>query len=283
MAILNLTVTGGDGNTYIIANDSRENLKRLSTLFQKLAGGNATTTYTVDCRSSSVAASAVVTAAAVQVADTITLNGTAITATRQNAIGTCTFSSLANNDTVTVNGQVFTAKTTVVDATTQFALGASDTAAAANLVTLVNASLLSLVYNQFTATSAAGVVTFRAYLGGTAGNSITLASSDNGRAAVSGATLANGAAIANNQFDPGGSNTECADSILRCIAASTTDLISKVITATRVAGVVTFKAKVPGFVGNAITIATSNGTRLAITGGVSRFAGGTETVNTISI
>lgn len=277
MAKLVLSVNGGDGDTYVIADDTRPNCERLSTLFKSLASGSKYTTYTVDALTSAVAASAVVTPAAVQANDTITLNGTAITAKQLNATGTVTFSSLANNDTVTVNGQTFTAKTTVTDATIQFALGASDTEAAANLVTVVNASALSLVYHQFTATSSAGVVTFRAYTGGTAGNSMTLASSNNTRAAVSGATLANGAAIGNNQFDCVGSNTETATDIVRCVAASTSTIISKVITASSSSNVVTFSAIVPGYAGNAITIATSDGTRLPITGSVSRFASGSST------
>ncbi len=280
MAKLVLEVVGGDGDKYIISGDTQPNLQRLSTLFRDLAGGNKTTTYTVDCRVDCTTATGTVTCAAPQANDTVTINGTNLTATQKNATGTVTFSSLVNNDTVTVNGQLFTAKTTVTDSTTQFALGADDTEAAANLVTLVNASALSLVFRQFTATSSAGVVTFRAYTAGTAGNSITLASSDDTKAHVSGATLENGAAPANNAFDFTGSTTEQAASLAACINASTTAIIGKIVEATSSGAVVTISAQISGYAGNAVTLASSNSGRLAVSG--SRLTGGLGTTVTMN-
>jgi len=65
-----------------------------------------------------------------------------------------------------------------------------DTATAAALVTAINAN--ATVNKKGYATSALGVVTFRAMSPGTAGNAITLVASGTGVTA-SGATLANGA------------------------------------------------------------------------------------------
>lgn len=107
------------------------------------------------------------------------------------AAGTITFASLANNDTITVAGVTMTAKTSGASGNAQFNLGANDTAAAANAVVLINAHPTASLY--VIATSALGVVTIRSLRHGILGNFIPLASSNNTRAAVSGATLAAGA------------------------------------------------------------------------------------------
>jgi hypothetical protein len=107
------------------------------------------------------------------------------------ASGTITFASVAADDTVTIGDQTFTAKVSP-SGTNQFALGASDTAAAAALVVKINAhaSLTGVV----TATSALGVTTVTAEVGGLVGNGIRLASSNGTRAAVTGTgTLTSGA------------------------------------------------------------------------------------------
>jgi hypothetical protein len=103
------------------------------------------------------------------------------------ATGTITFSSLANNDTITVAGVVLTAKTSGATGA-QFNLGADDTAAAANAVTLINsiASLSGIV----TATSNLAVITVTAAVPGTVGNGLGLAISAHG--SVSGALLTTG-------------------------------------------------------------------------------------------
>lgn len=111
------------------------------------------------------------------------------------ASGTITCSAVDAADTVTVDGRVYTA---IADGATpvgnQFSVGASDTACATNLAAAINKGERLDATSKVTATSAVGVVTVTARTAGTAGNSITLASSDGTDLAVSGATLAGGAA-----------------------------------------------------------------------------------------
>jgi phage tail sheath gpL-like len=72
--------------------------------------------------------------------------------------------------------------------------------------------------------------------------------------AVSGAPAA-------DQFDMSGTDTATATSL--ALAMNSNATISGIVTATSALGVVTLTAKVKGVVGNAITLASSNGTRLA--------------------
>lgn len=60
------------------------------------------------------------------------------------AVGSVTFSSIADADTITVNGVVITAKTSPAGAQ-QFAVGASDEAASNNFLALINASALNKI------------------------------------------------------------------------------------------------------------------------------------------
>lgn len=230
-------------------------------------GGNA-----IRVRNLGILASAIVTAAAVQSGDSITINGTALTATQSHATGTLTLATCAVGATAVVNGVTFTAVASGENGLTTFSQGGTDTQDAASLVTAINAnpSLAGVV----TATSSAGVVTVRAVDAGTGGNAITLAVTGSG-ISRSAATLANGAAIANNQFCFTGSDTQVGTDIVRAIGASSTALVSSHVTARNTAGAVTITAIHPGIAGNANTIATSDATRLAITGSVARLAGGT--------
>lgn len=107
------------------------------------------------------------------------------------ASGTITFSSFAADDVVTVNGVTFTAKVSPAGAQ-QFALGASDAIAAANLTAKINASALALVTGVVTAANtSSGVTTLTAVQPGLTGNCITIAIS--ARGSVSGARLTGGA------------------------------------------------------------------------------------------
>lgn len=91
--------------------------------------------------------------------------------------------------------------------------------------------------------------------------------------AVSGAPAA-------NQFDISGTDTADAVSFVAAVAANAT--LAGMVLATNVAGVVTLEAKVGGVIGNAITLASSNGTRLAVS--AARLAGGTDgTAYTITV
>lgn len=159
--------------------------------------------------------------------------------------------------------------------------GATNTQVAAEIVRVVNASPSALVRGIITATNVADVVTLRAVTGGTAGNSLTLVSSNGSRLAVTGSgNLAGGAAVANNQWDWGVDNTVTATALAACINASSTAILNGVVEATSSGAAVTVKAKVKGKVGNSITIATINGSRLAITGSLSRLGGGAQTAFT---
>lgn len=143
-----------------------------------------------------------------------------------------------------------------------------------SLAAAINAC--ALLSGVVTAWASATVVTVRAVTAGTGGNSIGLASSD-AQLAVSAANLANGAAVANNVFDFGGTDTETATDLARAINATTTDIVELAVSAESSGAAVTISAEQGGVGGNDITIATSNGSRLAITGSLSRLAGGTET------
>lgn len=79
-----------------------------------------------------------------------------------------------------------------------------------------------------------------------------------------------------NQFDQSGSDTADATSLAAAINGSASALINQHVTAAAVGAVVTLTSKVKGAIGNAITVATSNGARLAITGGNARLTGGVD-------
>lgn len=238
------------------------------------------------------------------------------------ATGTITCSSVDNNDTVTINGVVLTAKTTVTDATIQWDTDGTDTVVAAALAALINSTATdALITKHVRALSRAGVVHLFAKYGGTAGNAITLASSDGTDLAVSAARLAGGtvtqfegvqasgtitmASAANaetvtingvvltahtntdaaDQFAIDGDDTTDAAKLVRAINNSTSAGLAEVI-ATSSAAVVTVKARRGGHQGNAITLESSNGTTMAVSGArltlgavptVAVIAGGTAT------
>jgi hypothetical protein len=266
----------------ITSGKPEESLRAIINQLKRMSGvGFPVGTNAVSLRHTAVAASGTVTAAAVQVNDTVTINGTALTAKQKNATGTVTCATVVDDDTVTINGFEITFKDTVTDSATQVEIGVDDTATAANLVTFINSTVDDVLLNGVvTAKSALGVVTIRAYTAGTGGNSITLASSDGGTLAVSGATLANGAAAANNEFDCVGTDSETATAMAAAVNASTTDIISKVVTGAAASAVVTLTAKPAGHCGNAVTLASSNGTRLAVSG--ARLTGGSDTLVSVS-
>lgn len=80
-----------------------------------------------------------------------------------------------------------------------------------------------------------------------------------------------------DQFLVGVSNTADAAAAAAVINASATAGVDGAVTATAALGVLTITSQVAGKVGNAVSIATSNGTRLAITGSASRLASGAAT------
>lgn len=74
-----------------------------------------------------------------------------------------------------------------------------------------------------------------------------------------------------SQFDSDGSDTVVATAIAACI--NTNSSLTGIVTASSSAGVVTVSAFQKGLMGNAITLASSDGTRLAVS--AARLAGGT--------
>jgi hypothetical protein len=118
---------------------------------------------------------------------TVSLSGSALVA----ATGTVTAASVQAADTITINGVVFTA-TSSAAAANEFNIGASNTTCAAAIVTSIAASTTALIQGFISASSALGVVTLTAIPSGVVGNAYTLASSSVGRLAVSAARLAGG-------------------------------------------------------------------------------------------
>jgi hypothetical protein len=225
------------------------------------------------------------------------------------ATGTITCASVDNNDTVTINGVTLTAKTTVSDATVEWLVTGTDTVCAAALAALINTTATSaLITGQVRALSRAGVVHLFAKYGGTAGNAITLASSDgtdlavavtNGRLAggtvtqhegvqasgtITCTSVANAETVtvngviitahtntqANNQFSIAGTDDEDAAALCLAINNSTTAALKDVV-ATVATNVVTVTSRRGGPQGNAITMASGAGTMVC---SVARLASG---------
>jgi hypothetical protein len=262
-----------DGPSPLIINsngtyDKRTSLVNLSRLLRGIDQGaqfRPLVPSTVVVQSSLVQASATATCAAVAVNDTLSIGGTALTAKQGRANGTLTFASAIAGNTVVINGVTFTgASGAVTPGQATFSIDTSDTAAAASLAAQVAAYADPRLVGVIGITSAAAVATVYAKSIGTVGNAITLATTG-GTITRSAATLTNGAALTNNQFDCIGSNTETATDIVRAAQASTSAAI-KQANYSSASAVVTVTAKAPGVAGNAVTFTSSNGTRLAVTG-----------------
>lgn len=260
----------------------RELAQFLLGLLSGAKSGTDVSVYVDD--SDAVAAAAVVTAAAVASADTVSVNGTALTATSHTARGTITCASVDVSDACDVGGEVFTAAAAEDLEAGEFDQSGTDAQCATSLAACINANATLAAILKAKAVS--NVVHIKYLTAGTAGNSVVLTSTDGTDLAVSGSgTLAGGAARANNQFDFHAQwNDDTAADIARAINASSTALVSGQVSAAAVDDEVTITALTPGVTGNAITIATSNGSRLAITGSLARLAGGTDaTANTFSL
>jgi phage tail sheath gpL-like len=76
-----------------------------------------------------------------------------------------------------------------------------------------------------------------------------------------------------NEFNVGVSDTACATNLAAAINASVTALIPNYVVATSALGVVTLTSAFFGLAGNQTTLASSNGTRLAVS--AARLTGGT--------
>lgn len=119
-------------------------------------------------------------------------------------------------------------------------------------------SQIEMVTSSTNLVRASGTVTVASI---SAGDTITI----NGTTLTSSATPSG-----QSQFLSTGSDTVVAAAIVTCINAHTS--LTGIVTATSSAGVVTVSAAVKGLIGNCITLASSNGVRLAVSG--SRLASG---------
>jgi hypothetical protein len=237
--------------------DKRTSLLNLARLIRGINMGaviRPTRASALVVQSSIVQATGTLTPAAVAVNDTATIGGTALTAKQLRASGTATMASVLAADTVTVNGSVFTAVTGAAGANQFDRTPGTDTTTATNLAAAVNNSVDPKIKGVIKAKSAAAVVTFYFLQRGTVGNATTLASSNGGRLAVSGATFAGGAATAANQFDQVGSDAETGADLARAGNASVSANIAQCTYTAASNGVVTVTSKQPGLAGNTITL-----------------------------
>jgi len=108
------------------------------------------------------------------------------------ASGTVTLASVLAADTVTINGLVYTAVAGVKSDNTEFSIDGTDTVDAADLVDSMINDTRQGTLADLIPSNVLGVVTLFSTAGGTAGNAVTLVSSDGTRLAVSGATFAGG-------------------------------------------------------------------------------------------
>jgi hypothetical protein len=232
----------------------------------RLSGGNV-----IMVQDTLVAASATATPASVVTGNTISIAGTALTATQGRATGTVTPGTAGNvpvaADTITLNSVVFTAVAgAVVLGEATFDVSGTDAQMCTSIAAQVNAYASPLISGIVAARASATVVTFYAVNSGTSGNAITLATNNNTRLAKSGTVLANGAALTNNQFDFAGSDITTGVDLARAINNSTTAADQRTTaTASSSTGVVTITAKVAGPAGNAITLTSVGGT-ITVTG-----------------
>lgn len=215
------------------------------------------------------------------------------------ATGTITCAGVDEDDTVTINGVTLTCKTTVTDATTQWAVGASNAANATNLANLINSTATSaLITGHVRAMVRSNVVHLYAKYPGVQGNCITLASSDGTDLAVSGARLTGGLKAQSEGAQATGTVTISSGSgataaTINGVACSVTwassddntatllankinetasnALIGHLVVATAATNVVTITAVQGGVSGNAITLSAS-GTGVTASG--ARLTGG---------
>ncbi len=245
---------------------------------------------------SAVSASAVVT----MTTDVAGTAGNAITlvsseGTRLAVSGSGTLTGGVDADTVTANGLLYTAVAGTKADNTQFSTDTGNDETATDLADSIDSDTRSGTLGDLSAVSASAVVTMTTDVVGTAGNAVTLVSSDGGTLAVSGSgtltggvsadtatvngllyTAVAGAKADNTQFstDTGDDETatDLADSISKDIRVGTLNDVRAV----SASAVVTVSSKVPGTGGNAITLVSSDGTTLAVSGAL--FTGGVNAV-----
>ena len=261
------------GKSPLVKGDKRLTVLNLARLLHGLDAGNQYKTpgliNYVQVQDTLVEASATATPAAVAAADTLSIGGTALTATKQRASATLTPASAIVGTTFVLNSVTFTgvAGAAVLGSAT-FSIDTSDVATGASIATQIDAYGGSTIAGRFRAKADAstGVVTIFADSVGTWANGTTLVGTVTVLAA-SAATLTGGLAPVNNTFDPTGTDIDTGAAITAAITTSTTAAVNQTrATYSTSTGVVTVFSKVAGLAGNTITFTSSNGSRLAVTG-----------------
>jgi hypothetical protein len=201
---------------------------------------------------------------------TITVRDTAVASTI-----TITLASMAAGTVLLINGVPFTSKgSAATSGNNEFDIsGGTDTLDAVALAAVTATSALGVV--TLTAAPGAGAVTVE-NLGVVATGTITCSGVDAADAvSINGTAItAHATTSANNQFVVGATNAATATNLAACINASTTALVSKHVRALARSAVVHLFARYGGIAGNAITLTTTDGTDLAVSG-TGRLTGGT--------
>jgi hypothetical protein len=213
---------------------------------------------TVVVQDTLVQASGTFTASGVVATDTAVIGGTTLTATQLRASDTLTVALGNAGDTFVLNGSTFTAVSGAAGAQQYDVSSGVNATIAASIANAINTSVDPKVVGVVEAKSAAAIVTVYAKAIGTWANTIPLTSTGGARLVAATATLLNGAAAANNQYDATGTNNETAAELARAVNVSTSANVKQVV-ATVSTNVVTLTAKTPGVAGNAITTTQTGG------------------------
>ncbi len=270
------SIDTGDDETATDLADSITNDSRSGTLGDQTAT-SSTDTVTITTDVAGVAGDAVTLASN----DGVTL-----------AVSGATLSGGVDADFCTVNGLVYTGVAGVKSDNTEFSIDTGNDETATDLALSITNDSRSGTLNDVTAVSASAVVTATQTVAGVSGNATTLTSSDGATLAVSGATFANGTdadfAIVNGltyTAVAGAKSDDTEFSIDTSDDAAATDLADSIdddtrtgtlndLTAAAVTDTVTATTTIGGTVGNATTLSSSDGGRLAVSGAT--FSGGAD-------
>ncbi len=207
------------------------------------------------------------------------------------ATATITAATAIEGNTAIVNGLVYTGVTGTKADFTEFSVDTGNDETAADLADSITNDARSGDVDDVTATSASAVVTVKSTVRGTDGNTIPLSSSG-ATLAVSGAFLTGGAIgdfftanglvytgvvgtkDDNTQFSVDTSDTAAGIDIVDSITNDTRPGTTGDLSATESTGVVTFTTDVLGTGGDAITLTSSDGGTLAVSGAT--FSGGVD-------
>lgn len=208
------------------------------------------------------------------------------------AVSGATLASGVDADTCTVNGLLYTGVAGAKSDNTEFSIDTSDNATATDLALSITNDARSGTLNDVTAAESTNVVTCTQTVAGVSGNATTLVSSDGVTLAVSGATFTGGTdadtvtvnglvytAVAGVKSDDTEFSIDTSDD------AAATDLADSIdddtrtgtlndLTAAAVTDTVTATTTIGGTVGNATTLVSSDGGRLAVSGAT--FTGGLD-------